>query len=141
MVLDPEQCRQAVERASKPGVCTGNAIFYFTQVGLDWDSIAFWVANTHLKGVNDQVVLVLSAIKVLRQVRLEAGSIMLVSKERVLVDIRLPFEEHDRLVIDVDILDKQLYGRPRRWCCAALVLCFGVFALVVNACDTSQISS
>ena len=134
-----ERCHQAVERASKVGVCSNNAIFNFTQIELDWDNIAFWVANTNLKGVNDQVALVLSAIQVLRQVRLEAGSIVLVSKKQVLVDIRLPFEEQSRLVIDVDVLDKQLYGRPRRWCCAALVVCFGVFAFVVNAYDANTI--
>jgi|688.fasta_scaffold14681_4 hypothetical protein len=138
MVLDPERCRKAVEKASKVLVpmVGDNAMFNFTQIVLDWDSIACWVVNTHLQGVNDQVAQVLSAIDVLRQVKLEANSIVLVSKNQVLVDIRLPFEEQNRLVIDVDLLDKHLYGRARRWCCAAWVVCFGIFAFVVNSYDS-----
>jgi hypothetical protein len=136
MALDPERCREAVEKASKVGLVCNSAIFTFSQIVLDWDSIAFWVKNTHLKGVNDQVAQVLSAIDVLRRVKLEANSIVLVSKHHVLVDIRLPFEEQNHLVIDVDLLDKHLYGRARRWCCAAWVVCFGIFAFVVNSYDS-----
>ena len=122
MVMDPERCKQAVEAASQTRAlaCSDGAIFRFIQVALDWDTIAYWVANTHLKGVNDQVAQVLSAIQILHQVEfVGANSIVLVSKKRVLVEIRLSFEESKQVVIDVDQLDKQFYNPKRRWCCAA----------------------
>ena len=136
MLLDPERCKQAFEKASRTRALarSDGAIFRFIQVALDWDAIEYWVANTHLKGVNDQVAQVLSAIQILHQVEfVGANSIVLVSKKQVLVEIRLPFEEQKQVVIDVNQLDKQFYHPKRRWCCAALVVLFGVVAFVVQA--------
>jgi hypothetical protein len=139
MLLAPERCKQAFEKASQTRAlaCSDGAIFRFIQVALDWDAIAYWVANTHLKGVNDQVAQVLSAIQILHQVEfVGVNSIVLVSKKQVLVEIRLPFEEQKQVVIDVDLLDEQFYRPKRRWCCAALVVLFGVVTFVVQAYES-----